>query len=463
MRFTVSGTDRETGHPIEITLEAVDLPSAALLADRKGIAVTGVRLAEGAVPPLTEASWTHFTDTEPPIENNIKASTPAYETRFWLGLFLGISCFIAPLFPFFGFVVGATLAAIILLYLNFVPLQPRLSNFLRVSFERPVRRVLKLTAFGMIAATLMTFSVLGYLGQRAENEQAADEAILAQANAAADLKASGLVEKAKAALIAGDIDKAWQALEAASKLSSAKNRALILHFETTIKNSTDPVSALNALVGLSDADFDSFKAGGKVPASFDRGYKVLTDSFIAVAKSQLGTAMDMRVEIKKEVAKKNAILTANDLSRIGQIPPTDIKTLASIYQELSALNPENIDYAAKATEYAAEWKEQENARIAQERNDAIAHNITEARQSEIEKQFSSWDGSHIELEKIIKSSMNNPDSFVHVQTVYSDMGDYILVKTTFRGTNAFGGVVTNWIRAKFTLNGDLIEIVDQGP
>ena len=75
-----------------------------------------------------------------------------------------------------------------------------------------------------------------------------------------------------------------------------------------------------------------------------------------------------------------------------------------------------------------------------------------------------WDGSHIELTKIIKNSMNEPDSYEHVETVYWDMGDHLVIKTTFRGKNAFGGVVKNWVKAKADINtGQVIEVIEQGP
>lgn len=87
----------------------------------------------------------------------------------------------------------------------------------------------------------------------------------------------------------------------------------------------------------------------------------------------------------------------------------------------------------------------------------------EIRQERIRKGFSLWDGSHRELEKIIKKSMNDPDSYVHVETAYDDKGDHLLVKTTFRGKNAFGGVVKNWVIAKADLDGNIIGIISKGP
>jgi hypothetical protein len=87
----------------------------------------------------------------------------------------------------------------------------------------------------------------------------------------------------------------------------------------------------------------------------------------------------------------------------------------------------------------------------------------ELRKEQIEKHFSAWDGSHRGLTKVIKESMNDPDSYDHVETRYGDKGDHLIVRTTFRGKNAFGGVVKNTVVAKVDLDGNVIEIISQGP
>jgi len=84
-----------------------------------------------------------------------------------------------------------------------------------------------------------------------------------------------------------------------------------------------------------------------------------------------------------------------------------------------------------------------------------------ARTGMIEKQFSAWDGSHIKLSRLIKDSMNDPDSYEHVETKYWDMKDYLIVNATFRGKNAFGGVVKNTVKAKVSLDGENVEIIEQ--
>ena len=93
-------------------------------------------------------------------------------------------------------------------------------------------------------------------------------------------------------------------------------------------------------------------------------------------------------------------------------------------------------------------------KIEQERKEAEA----QRREEKIEDQFSSWNGSHRQLTKVIKESMHNPDSYEHVETSYKDMGDYLIVRTKFRGTNGFGAVVTNNVEARVSLDGQVLEI-----
>ncbi len=76
----------------------------------------------------------------------------------------------------------------------------------------------------------------------------------------------------------------------------------------------------------------------------------------------------------------------------------------------------------------------------------------------ISKCFSAWDGSNIELTRLIKESMNDPDSYEHIKTTYQDMNNEIIIHTIFRGKNAFGGVVKQSISVTIGLNCNIIEI-----
>ena len=42
-------------------------------------------------------------------------------------------------------------------------------------------------------------------------------------------------------------------------------------------------------------------------------------------------------------------------------------------------------------------------------------------------------------------------------------GEFLIVTTKFRGTNALGGVVTNWVTAKCDLEGNVVSVISRGP
>jgi hypothetical protein len=73
--------------------------------------------------------------------------------------------------------------------------------------------------------------------------------------------------------------------------------------------------------------------------------------------------------------------------------------------------------------------------------------------------FSQWDGSQKNLVDYVKENMNDPKSFEHVETKMYRPGDSSLVVVmTYRGKNAFGGLVKNVIRAETKLDGTLIKV-----
>ena len=121
------------------------------------------------------------------------------------------------------------------------------------------------------------------------------------------------------------------------------------------------------------------------------------------------------------------------------------------------------DYYNKAKSYIiridsiAKVQDELNAKlnIITKKNDSIRN-----RNNQIKAQFSAWNGAHIQLERVIKKSMNDPSSFEHVQTTYNEYKDRLLITTTFRGNNAFGGKVVNTIKAYVDLNGNIIQIVE---
>ena len=121
-----------------------------------------------------------------------------------------------------------------------------------------------------------------------------------------------------------------------------------------------------------------------------------------------------------------------------------LEVRAKAYKKLIAFFPDNEDYKNDGAAVIGAW----------ENRQALL-----ARRDKIEKTFSSYDGSHRRLEKLIISSMHNPDSYDHVETRYGDKGDHLIVVMKYRGTNGVGAVVTNTVSARVALEGRVLEIL----
>lgn len=71
-----------------------------------------------------------------------------------------------------------------------------------------------------------------------------------------------------------------------------------------------------------------------------------------------------------------------------------------------------------------------------------------------EKQFSPWDGAFRPLEKQIKNSMHNEDSYDHIETRYRlilDDNPRAVLVTKFRGSNPYGAIVKQSVNATIDL------------
>lgn len=74
----------------------------------------------------------------------------------------------------------------------------------------------------------------------------------------------------------------------------------------------------------------------------------------------------------------------------------------------------------------------------------------------INRQFSPYDHSHRKLKEYLKNNMNDPSTFEHVETTYTDKGSYLYIYMKFRGSNSFGATVLSTIRAKVDLEGNIL-------
>ena len=79
------------------------------------------------------------------------------------------------------------------------------------------------------------------------------------------------------------------------------------------------------------------------------------------------------------------------------------------------------------------------------------------------KQFRSQfiGGRHLKTVEFVKDRMHNPKSFEHVKTTFitQEAKGFRLINMTFRQTNVYNAIVTNTIRVKVTLDGNVIGVV----
>ena len=77
----------------------------------------------------------------------------------------------------------------------------------------------------------------------------------------------------------------------------------------------------------------------------------------------------------------------------------------------------------------------------------------------IQKLFSGWDGSHIKLTEKIKKSLNDPESYEHIETSYRDLDSLLIINATFTAKNGFGGRLKQEVIVVGDTLGNVTEIV----
>lgn len=136
--------------------------------------------------------------------------------------------------------------------------------------------------------------------------------------------------------------------------------------------------------------------------------------------------------------------------------------LSAFLAKKYGVSPSEIILPAPSIDYVGvnPYESEQDKKV--EKDKAFAKkSVIEARIKRLESQFSPWDGSHRSLERAIQKSMNDPDSYEHVETTYRDMGDSLIVSTTFRGKNGFGAVVKNTVVAQVDLDGNILSILSE--
>jgi hypothetical protein len=120
-------------------------------------------------------------------------------------------------------------------------------------------------------------------------------------------------------------------------------------------------------------------------------------------------------------------------TQIYKLSDSDYKEKIELYQKLRKLKPEDesIDESIKELE----------------------------RESLIKRQFSGWDGSHIKLAIAVKKRLRDPSSYEHISTKYVDKGTHLIIITSYRATNGFGGKTIGSTTAEVGMDGEVIKII----
>lgn len=243
MKDVITGTDQETGQPIELTVEAADVITAAATGTRKGVAVSAVRPVVPAAPPSMPRM-----ETPPPIMPMVSVPSPPVKK----------------------------------------------AGVRRVSTDRPVLTAFKIAALVLIGASLIGifFAVRGVV-------------LDSVADAEASAKVDRLVQDAKTALDTGDVPKAETLLDEALDVAVSPNHGVAQTFRakslrTKIRNSDDGAWVLATLTEATDEEFARFRDGGTPPIALDFGHAVLTDRAIALARPQIEAATGKRAEAKRQ-------------------------------------------------------------------------------------------------------------------------------------------------------------------
>ena len=225
------------------------------------------------------------------------------------------------------------------------------------------------------------------------------------------------------------------------------------------------------ITALGDINTITFDKADTV-SSIRKEYEVLTaEQRGLVTKLVVLEEAEKKIKDIMEEAASTIDEKITALGDINTITFDKADTVSSIRKEYEVLTPEQKGLVTEmvalelAEEKIAELQAVADKKIAEEK--AIADKkIAEEKAIEdyknwIDGQFSIWDGSNTYLVKLVKKNLNDPKSFEHVETVYSDKGTYILVKMTYRAKNAFGGLVLQNITAKSDYESQTISVISQ--
>lgn len=176
----------------------------------------------------------------------------------------------------------------------------------------------------------------------------------------------------------------------------------------------------------------------------------------------------------KEVLKTTL---RNNVNKLKEVLKTTLRWVAGFIVFMVALGTINVLSSDTPEEKAAKLVAQEIVCVEsgyescedKQASEDEAKRVADEKQAEADRKakevradqhcFSAWDGSHRGLESLIKRSLNDPDSYQHIETRFSitNGGGEKVVSMEYRARNVFGGMVVKTVRA--TTNNTTCEVI----
>jgi len=168
----------------------------------------------------------------------------------------------------------------------------------------------------------------------------------------------------------------------------------------------------------------------------DRNLKIISSSedykVILKAYKELSNLDPENSNYKEKQEAYSTLREEQLLTELKAIPASQYSENLSKYNELKSIRPESEKYQKKSVYYADKIKEQD--RQAKERAKAVQQ-------------------GRFSAERLVQSSLKNPDSYEHVNTKYLITDKEIVFIVTYRGTNSFNAVVPGKSVVKTDLDG----------
>jgi len=156
----------------------------------------------------------------------------------------------------------------------------------------------------------------------------------------------------------------------------------------------------------------------------------------------------IKAENSAKVRLKREEKTKDIVDRLKSVPANELKENKDLYAQLVQLNPDNEKYKQKSDYYSRKLiEDEERKRVEQEKENRERQKIEKEHEDRITRfgeppKKSAWDGSYYAVGQYLKIVANDPDSIeVDGCTSVYHTKDGWLVGCTYRGRNAFGGMI----------------------